>query len=360
MKNSWYNIQTSDDGSRAEIFIFEEIGFWGVTAAQFIRDFKAIEAPVIDIHINSPGGEVFDGTAIYNTIRNSPKNITMIIDGLAASMAGVIAMAGDKTVMADNAFFMIHNPWGLAIGDADEMEKEAEVLNKIKEQLVTAYENKTGIAREEIAQMMDDETWFSAAEAEDRGFVDEVIKGKKKAALFDLKKYGFKKSDKYDLKKRLDKSQDVPAAPAATPAAPEIQNNEDQIMNSKELKEKHPDIYSEIFDAGKNEGITEGAENERNRINEINELGVQGHDEIVTAALADGKSTAGDVAAQVLKAEKKQRAEGIQQREDESAELEDVEAGAAPEQVDQDLDAEKIKARSKKLADNVNKKYNQE
>lgn len=355
MSKTWYNIITSDDGKKAEIFIFEEIGFWGITATDFIRDFKAIEASEIDIHINSPGGEVMDGTAIYNVIRNSKKNITMIIDGLAASMASVIAMAGDKVIMADNSYFMIHNPAGLAWGEVEEMEKMIEILNNIKQQLITAYENKTGMDRERIAAMMDDETWLSAAEAQDMGFIDEVIKGQKKVALFDVEKYGFKNSGKYNLLKNLEHSQAIPAATPAPPAAKEpVQNKtkEDKTMTREEFKNQHADLHNEIF----TDGIAEGIKEESARIAAIHNLGIVGHDDLVKKAIEDHNKTAGDLAAEVLAAQNKAKKTELQNRVDESDEVNDVPAGTGADQTDK-VDAEAIKARAKAIADRINNKF---
>ena len=173
----WFEIINKAD--KAEIWIYEQIGedFWtggGVTAKNFQKELAGIKASQIDLHINSPGGEVFDGITIYNLIKQHPANVTAHIDGLAASIASVIALAGDTVIMAENALFMIHNPWGFAMGDASEMRKTADLLDKIGGSLVTAYSSKSGKSDDEISVLMDSETWMTAQEAKDAGFIDEI------------------------------------------------------------------------------------------------------------------------------------------------------------------------------------------
>lgn len=185
MAKDFYSIKAKAD-KRAEIWIYEQIGedFWGdgVGAKQFTADLKALDATHIDLHLNSPGGAVFDGNAIYNALRNHPATVTTYIDGLAASIASVIALAGDHVVMASNALYMIHEPWGMALGTADEMRKTADVLDKTRDTIVGVYASKTGSSDEELLAAMSAETWYSADEALAAGFVDEVAGEMKVAA----------------------------------------------------------------------------------------------------------------------------------------------------------------------------------
>lgn len=110
---SWYSIKAAGRGV-AEVLLYDEIGVWGITALQFARDLKAMgDLTKINLHIHSPGGDVFEGTAIYNLLRNHPASVDVYIDGLAASMASVIAMAGDTIYMPENAMMMVHKPWGI-------------------------------------------------------------------------------------------------------------------------------------------------------------------------------------------------------------------------------------------------------
>lgn len=158
---SWYTIKASTDDGSATISIYEEIGGWGITAQQFSEDLKALgDIAHINLHIHSPGGDVFDGIAIYNLLNKHPAKITVNIDGLAASMASVIAMAGDRIVMPENALMMIHKPWGISGGNANDMRDYAELLDKVESVLIPAYARKTGKSAESLAAMLDSETWM--------------------------------------------------------------------------------------------------------------------------------------------------------------------------------------------------------
>jgi ATP-dependent Clp endopeptidase proteolytic subunit ClpP len=177
MMKTWFKIENKKDV--AEIWIYEQIGedFWsggGTTAKSFQQELSKIKASQIDLHINSPGGEVFDGITIYNLIKQHPANVTTYIDGLAASIASLIALAGNQVKMADNALFMIHNPWGMAMGDADDMRKMAESLDKVSGSIHMAYQAKTGMDEDKIYELMSAETWMTAEEAKNFGFVDEI------------------------------------------------------------------------------------------------------------------------------------------------------------------------------------------
>lgn len=175
-----------------EIMLYDEIGFWGVTASEFNKQLSGIKAKTINLRVNSPGGDVFDGIAIYNALRDHPARVVTHIDGVAASIASVIALAGDEVRMAENAFMMIHNAWGMVIGYAEDMRKEADLLDKVSGSLLMAYENKTTSSSAEIQAWMDDETWFTAEEAAEAGFVDEITRTESQKALasiFDLSAY---------------------------------------------------------------------------------------------------------------------------------------------------------------------------
>ena len=184
-KHSWYAIQTSDNSSAledVEISIYDEIGFGGVTAKDFMAEVKKFKGQHIHLRINSVGGSVIEGAAIYNALRRHKGGLTVHVDGLAASMASVIAMAGEEVYIASNAMLMIHNPWSMTMGDADDLRKEADVLDKLKHTLVNAYARKTGMETEDIAAMMDEETWLNATQSVAMGFADEIEDGIEAAA----------------------------------------------------------------------------------------------------------------------------------------------------------------------------------
>jgi ATP-dependent Clp endopeptidase proteolytic subunit ClpP len=168
----WYEIKNKKDTS--EIWLYDEIGMWGTGAKEFIVELNAIKSNKIDMHINSPGGDVFDGAAIYNAVRRHPATVTSFIDGIAASIASVIALSGEKVVMAENAIFMMHNPSGLTFGTAEDMRKTADILDKVRETMIGAYVAKSGKEDDEIKELLDGETWLNAEEAKEAGFADEV------------------------------------------------------------------------------------------------------------------------------------------------------------------------------------------
>jgi ATP-dependent Clp endopeptidase proteolytic subunit ClpP len=142
---------------------------------QFVNDLKALgDVTHINLHINSPGGDVFDGIAIFNALKHHGASITVHIDGLAASMASVIAMVGNPVIMPENTMMMIHKPWGFAGGDANDMRDYAELLDKVESVLIPAYAEKTGKSPDEIAAMLEDETWMDGKECVAMGFADQV------------------------------------------------------------------------------------------------------------------------------------------------------------------------------------------
>ncbi len=180
-KPNWYSIKNSTDKT-VEINILDEIGYWGINAQQFIDDMKAHKGKDAHVFINSPGGSVFDGVAIYNFLKSNFANVTTEVIGLAASIASIIFLAGSRRVQNDGTFLMIHNAWTMAAGDAEELRKTADIIDKISQELVTIYTEATGKSAEDIKAMMDAEKWLTAAEAVDMGFATEAAAGLKVAA----------------------------------------------------------------------------------------------------------------------------------------------------------------------------------
>lgn len=186
--NSWYKINARDGGI-AEIAIFDEIGGWGITARQFAQELSSYrDISLIKLYIHSPGGDVFEGMAIYNLIRNHPARVEVEVLGLAASMASVIAMAGDLIIMPENAMMMIHRPWGIQGGDADNMRRYADLLDKVEDTLVSAYTTKTGLTADAIKTMLAAETWLTGAEAVEQGFADQLAQPLQMAASLTSKR----------------------------------------------------------------------------------------------------------------------------------------------------------------------------
>ena len=182
------------DAGEAEILIYDEIDpFWGTGAKEFAAGLKELgEVTTIHVRINSPGGDVFDGVAIYNLLAQHAAKVIVHVDGLAASIASVIAMAGDEIHLAENALMMIHDPWGSIGGSATEMRAMADLLDTVAATIVTTYAARTGRDAEDIRALMAAETWMDAAEALDQGFADLVTEAKRMAAKFDPKAFGFK------------------------------------------------------------------------------------------------------------------------------------------------------------------------
>jgi ATP-dependent protease ClpP protease subunit len=169
----WYRIVNVSQ-SEAEVFIYDEIGFWGVTAGDFINELRDIKASKITLRINSPGGDVFDGIAIYNAISRHPAFVDVFIDGIAASAASFIAMAGDTVTMSPHSQMMIHEAAGLVIGPADDMRKMADILDKSSDNIAAIYAGRAGGAVEDWRAAMKAETWFSDQEAVDAGLADGI------------------------------------------------------------------------------------------------------------------------------------------------------------------------------------------
>jgi ATP-dependent protease ClpP protease subunit len=186
--NSWYTIRAQSTG--AEVVIYDEIGAYGVSAKGFLTELGALpDATPLALRLNSPGGSVFDAVAIYNAIKRHTGTVTVWIDGIAASAASYIAMAGDEIVMPENAFLMIHDPAGVVMGTAIDMRAMAEALDKIKGSLLQGYAAKSGRLQEEIAPLMAAETWLDAKDALDLGFADRIIEPVRIAARFDVGRF---------------------------------------------------------------------------------------------------------------------------------------------------------------------------
>ena len=188
MKNNWYNIQNKASKT-ADVYIFDEIGAYGVTAQDFIAEIKDLKDMPINLRINSLGGDVFNGMAIYNVIKKRKYNTTVYVEGIAASIATIIALGADEVVMSENSLFMIHNAWGGTMGDAKDMRKSAATLEKISAELTEIYVKKTGLSYDRVAEMMDEETWLNAEEALELGFVDTISDAIKIAAKYDVSKF---------------------------------------------------------------------------------------------------------------------------------------------------------------------------
>jgi len=201
MNENWYDIKSKASKGVVDVYIFDEIGMGGVNAQSFIEEIKSFKDSPMNLHINCVGGDVFDGMAIYNIIKKRTSKTTVYIEGIAASMGSVIALAADTVVMAENSLFMIHNAWGGAMGEAKEMKKTARLLDKISGEIADIYVKKTKLPYDKVKEMMDEETWLNAEEALELGFIDSISDAIKVAAKYDVSK--FKNITNKEIKTKL-------------------------------------------------------------------------------------------------------------------------------------------------------------
>lgn len=190
-QTNWFTVRNAADTGATEILIYDQIGksFWddsGTGAKEFAEALKEIpRTQAITVRINSPGGSVSDGLAIYNSLRARASSVKTVVDGYALSAASIIALAGRTLEMPRNAIFMMHNPSGFADGDANTMRKMASLLDTHRDALATIYQAKSGKPLDEIKAAMEEETWFTGEEAHAYGFVDTLTEEISISASFD-------------------------------------------------------------------------------------------------------------------------------------------------------------------------------
>lgn len=164
------------EAGTSTIYVYDAIGgFDGIQVKNFVQAIGDIRKTNIHLRINSPGGDVFDARAIKTALEQHPAKVTAFVDGLAASAASFLMLAADNIKIAKGAFVMIHNPWGFAMGDADEMRATAALLDSVGGAIRGDYQARTGLDDSVLAKMMDDETWMSADEAVEKGFCDGIL-----------------------------------------------------------------------------------------------------------------------------------------------------------------------------------------
>jgi len=235
-RTQWGFAIRGEGSESVEIDVYDVIGdsWWGGVSGRSIRQKlrSAQDAKRISVKIHSNGGDVIEGLAIYNQLKNSPAHVTVQIDGIAASMASVIAMAADEISMPESSWMMIHNPWAFAIGESDDLREHADLLDKHKAALVAIYAERTGIAAEEVAKLMDAETWMNGKEAVDLGFADKLTDKPKKLskgamrALASARRVGFSKLPQAIA--------DIPPEPPAEPLQPALVGPEADPDDGKE------------------------------------------------------------------------------------------------------------------------------
>jgi ATP-dependent Clp endopeptidase proteolytic subunit ClpP len=183
--------------TEADVYIYDVIGdYWGsgVIAKDFVKEISNLKVETLNLHINSPGGDAFDGIAIYNTLIQHKARVVTLIEGLAASAASLIAMSGNEISMAENAFIMIHEAWSFARGSANDFRKEADRLDALSEKYAETYAKKSNGKKStiEFRDMMKEETWLGATDAANVGIIDSTIAKIEIAAKFDLARCKYK------------------------------------------------------------------------------------------------------------------------------------------------------------------------
>ena len=174
MKNRYYMLETDEDNKSAELYIFGDITSWpwyegDESSYGLVKKLQNLDVENITVHINSYGGEVAEGLAIYNTLKDSKMKVTTVCDGFACSAASVVFMSGDERIIKEASLLMIHNAWTYAKGDSNALKKQAADLEKITQASVNAYKSKATISEEKIKELMNDESWITADEAVEYG-----------------------------------------------------------------------------------------------------------------------------------------------------------------------------------------------
>ncbi|MCE9635068.1 MAG: Clp protease ClpP [Planctomycetes bacterium] len=219
-----YALDTSAEGSPTPtLHLYDVIGedlIGGIAAHRVVEDLGALGTiDALDVRVNSPGGDVFEGIALYNALSRFPAKVTVHIDGIAASIASLIALAGDRTVIAENAMVMVHRPWTAVLGDAEQLRHHADALDKAWSAMLATYSRRTGRRAETFAQRVvkaGGEWWLTAEEAVAEGFADAVVRPEKQAQVFGLSRF-------HRVPERLAaRATDNAVPPAAHPAVLEI------------------------------------------------------------------------------------------------------------------------------------------
>ncbi|MBQ6737240.1 MAG: Clp protease ClpP [Synergistaceae bacterium] len=312
---------TGQLNNNAEILLYDIISSIhneeiGVTNAKHFNDeIKALgNVESITVRINSIGGDVYQGIAMYHSLKMCNAKIHVIIDGIAASSASIVAMAGDKISMPENSLLMIHNPYSGFFGDVNDLQTAVEALARMQECFVGIYQSKTGLVKEKILALMNKETWLSADEAKNLHFCDEIIDAVDMVACADKNSVIVKTfTGSARMKKEI--------APKNLEIKEEKNKMEEVIKTVAELEQKYPDLIAEIKAAA--------SVNERSRIKELDDMFVDmpNADAIVKKAKYDEPRVASEVAFDVIKAFKAQSAIEMENRRNDAK---DVNAAIIP------------------------------
>lgn len=248
--------QLTQNDNVAELYIYGDITSFkffeeDVTAKSIIDEINSISADVINVYISSYGGEVQAGLAIYNALKRHKAKVRTICDGFACSIASVIFMAGEERIMNDSSLLMIHNAWSFAEGNAKELKKIAEDLEKITQASVSAYKAHSTLSEEEIVEMMDNETWILPEEAVEYGFATAIEKTKQKNAsqnarqsLFNIVKMAQQAEDENE-EDETDEDEETPPDEENPVEAEETPDDETEDEESEEEEVTEEDSEDE-------------------------------------------------------------------------------------------------------------------
>ena len=332
--------------TEAEILLYDDIGkYWGKSAKDFVRAINDLgDITSISLRINSTGGDVWEAQAMYNYLRTHKAQKIVRIDGIAASAASVVAMAGDKIIMPTNALMMIHNPWTFAWGESSELLKTVEMLDKVRDTIAAVYIARTELDYEQIKSMMDEETWMSADEALSLGFCDETD------APIEISACARSLNDgDVTWKTAVGEARFSRELAAKMPAAAQkvrliltepgreavisaripqntIKTKEESILDIKnvtDLEKAYPALVAEIRETEAEAGIKAGKEigvqAERERLKALDSLMGVGRDAIIAKAKYDEPKDARDIAIELLQASK--NAEALEARKQDASEI---------------------------------------
>lgn len=246
-KNKYYQFIEKDEDI-SELYIYGDIvsSKWletDVTSNDIKDIIKNLKSKELNVHINSYGGEVFEGIAIYNLLKQSPVKVNVYVDSCACSIASVIAMAGDKVYMPENTLMMIHNCWSLALGNSNELRKQADDLDKIMESSIASYMSRITITEEELKELLNNETWLTAKECVEMGFADELLPINEEAgvyqstALFNL----IKKTKEQVMPAEIEIKEEEIVFPTTDEIEEEITEEETIENSNEEIEEKKPE-----------------------------------------------------------------------------------------------------------------------
>nr|WP_207749931.1 head maturation protease, ClpP-related [Clostridium tyrobutyricum] len=235
--------ENSDEG---ELLLYGDISdstWWGdeITPKNFKEELDSLgDIKTLNVYINSGGGDVFAGQAIYSMLKRHSATVNVYVDGLAASIASIIAMAGDNVKMPKNAMLMVHNPWSFGMGNANDFRKLADDLDKVRESMISVYEDKTGMEKEKIVELLDAETWMTAEKAVEFGFADEIEEEKQVAASLNNRIFAIN-GLKVDITRYKNLQVGKIQFKESIPSESKINKLKEQPVNVEEIKEKVTD-----------------------------------------------------------------------------------------------------------------------